>query len=37
VLVARAEAADQASLDRLVAQIDEQLGHSGVIRATVSH
>jgi len=37
VLVARAEASDQASLDRLVAQIDEQLGHSGVIRATVSH
>lgn len=37
VLVARAEAANQAALDRLIAQIDEQLGQSGVIRATVSH
>jgi len=37
VLVARAEAANQASLDRLVEQIDAQLALSGVIRATVSH
>jgi phosphomannomutase len=37
VLVARAEAKDQAGLDRLVAQIDAQLEHSGVIRATVRH
>jgi phosphomannomutase len=37
VLVARAEAKDEAGRDRLVAQIDEQLGQSGVIRATVSH
>jgi phosphomannomutase len=32
VLVARAEAKDQAGLDRLVAQIDEQLALSGVAR-----
>ena len=32
VLVARAEAADQAGLDRLVAQIDAQLSASGVVR-----
>jgi phosphomannomutase len=32
VLVARAEAMDQAGLDRLVAQIDDQLGKSGVAR-----
>ncbi len=32
VLVARAEAADRAGLDRLVAQIDEQLASSGVKR-----
>src|SRR3954447_9656824 len=32
VLVARAEAADQAGLERLVAQIDEQLALSGVER-----
>ncbi|NNM76911.1 phosphomannomutase/phosphoglucomutase [Sphingomonas sp. ID1715] len=32
VLVARAEARDQAGLDRLVAQIDEQLAASGIIR-----
>ena len=32
VLVARAEAKDQAGLDRLVAQIDEQLALSGVER-----
>jgi len=37
VLVARAEAANQAALDRLVEQIDAQLALSGVIRATVSH
>ena len=32
VLVARAEAKDQAGLDRLVAQIDDQLALSGVAR-----
>jgi len=32
VLVARAEAKDQAGLDRLVAQIDAQLALSGVVR-----
>src|SRR3954449_3282915 len=32
VLVARAEAADQAGVERLVAQIDDQLGKSGVKR-----
>jgi phosphomannomutase len=32
VLVARAEASDQAGLDRLIAQIDEQLALSGVKR-----
>jgi phosphomannomutase len=32
VLVARAEAKDQAGLERLVAQIDAQLAHSGVER-----
>jgi phosphomannomutase len=32
VLVARAEARDQAALDRLVAEIDRQLGESGVAR-----
>ena len=32
VLVARAEAKDEAALDRLVAQLDEQLGKSGVTR-----
>src|SRR4051812_42997988 len=37
VLVARAEAADQGGLDRLVAQIDEQLGKSGVKRAEAVH
>lgn len=37
VLVARAEAADSQALDRLVGEIDAQLGQSGVIRATVSH
>ncbi len=34
VLVARAEAQDQAALDRLLAQIDEQLALSGVKRGT---
>jgi phosphomannomutase len=37
VLVARAEAADQSGLDRLVAQIDEQLRHSGVQRVEAAH
>src|SRR4051794_30045572 len=37
VLVARAEAADQAGLDRLVAQIDEQLAKSGVERVDGTH
>ncbi|MGN6590600.1 MAG: phosphomannomutase, partial [Sphingomicrobium sp.] len=37
VLVARAEAADQAGLDRLVAQIDEQLATSGVERVEAAH
>ena len=32
VLVARAEAKDEAGLERLVAQIDEQLAQSGVER-----
>jgi phosphomannomutase len=37
VLVARAEAADQAGLDRLVAQIDDQLSRSGVERVEAAH
>ena len=37
VLVARAEAADQGGLDRLVAQIDEQLAKSGVERVEAVH
>jgi phosphomannomutase len=37
VLVARAEAADQAGLDWLVAQIDEQLAKSGVERVEAVH
>jgi phosphomannomutase len=37
VLVARAEAADQAGLDRLVAQIDDQLEKSGVERVEAEH
>jgi phosphomannomutase len=37
VLVARAEATDQAGLDRLVAQIDDQLAMSGVQRAEAVH
>jgi len=36
VLVARAEARDQAGVDRLVAQIDEQLARSGVKREAAS-
>jgi phosphomannomutase len=37
VLVARAEAMDQAGVDRLVAQIDEQLVLSGVQRGELTH
>ncbi|MEO6255707.1 MAG: phosphomannomutase/phosphoglucomutase, partial [Sphingomicrobium sp.] len=37
VLVARAEAKDQAGLDRLMTQIDEQLGKSGVERSEAAH
>lgn len=37
VLVARAEASDQSGLDRLVAQIDEQLAKSGVERVEAAH
>jgi phosphomannomutase len=37
VLVARAEAKDEAGVDRLVAQIDEQLGKSGVVRGKAVH
>jgi phosphomannomutase len=37
VLVGRAEAKDAAGRDRLIAQIDVQLGRSGVKRATVAH
>ena len=37
VLVARAEAGDQAGLDRLVAQIDGQLAKSGVERVEALH
>ena len=37
VLVARAEASDQAGLDRLVEQIDEQLAKSGVERGEAVH
>ena len=37
VLVARAEAADQPGLDRLVSQIDEQLAESGVERTVAAH
>jgi phosphomannomutase len=37
VLVARAEAADQQGLDRLVGQIDEQLARSGVERVEAPH
>ncbi len=37
VLVARAEAADRSSLERLVAQIDAQLAKSGVERVETTH
>jgi phosphomannomutase len=37
VLVARAEARDGAGLERLIAQIDEQLAHSGVARTEAAH
>ncbi|MES2119899.1 MAG: phosphomannomutase/phosphoglucomutase [Pseudomonadota bacterium] len=37
VLVARAEAKDDAGLERLVAQIDDQLGKSGVTRTEAAH
>jgi phosphomannomutase len=37
VLVARAEAADQSGLDRLVAEIDDQLAKSGVERVEAVH
>jgi len=37
VLVARAEAADEAALSRLVAQIDDQLAKSGVERVEAVH
>ena len=37
VLVARAEAADQPGLDRLLAQIDEQLAKSGIERVEAVH
>jgi phosphomannomutase len=37
VLVARAEARDQAGLDRLMEQIDQQLGASGVERTEAAH
>ena len=37
VLVARAEAKDEAALERLVAQLDDQLGKSGVERSEAAH
>jgi phosphomannomutase len=37
VLVARAESADEGGLERLVAQIDDQLGKSGVERVEPAH
>jgi phosphomannomutase len=37
VLVARAEAGDEAGVERLVAQIDEQLARSGVQRTEAVH
>jgi phosphomannomutase len=37
VLVARAEAKDEGGLDRLIAQIDDQLAQSGVKRVEVVH
>ena len=37
VLVARAEAVDQSALNRLVAQLDDQLSKSGVERTEAAH
>ena len=37
VLVARAEAKDEAGLVRLVAEIDQQLAMSGVARTEAAH
>ncbi|MEO7635100.1 MAG: phosphomannomutase/phosphoglucomutase, partial [Sphingomicrobium sp.] len=37
VLVARAEAKDEAGVERLIAQIDEQLGQSGIVRSEAAH
>jgi phosphomannomutase len=37
VLVARAEARDEAGVERLVAQIDEQLAASGAKRVEAAH
>ena len=37
VLVARAEAGDEAGLERLVGQIDDQLAQSGVARSEAAH
>jgi phosphomannomutase len=37
VLVARAEAKDEAGVERLVAQIDDQLAKSGVERTEAAH
>jgi phosphomannomutase len=37
VLVARAEASDQAGVERLMAQIDDQLARSGVKRVEAAH
>jgi phosphomannomutase len=37
VLVARAEASDQAALERLIGQIDAQLAKSGVERVEAAH
>ena len=37
VLVARAEAKDKAGVERLVAQIDDQLAKSGVERTEAAH
>jgi phosphomannomutase len=37
VLVARAEATDEQGLERLVAQIDDQLGKSGITRTAAAH
>lgn len=37
VLVARAEASDQSGLDRLIAQIDDQLAKSGLERVEAEH